>query len=58
MKDLVGPHIKRLAVYLCANCGFRAKQFFWHCPGCQKWETYSPKRTESPDGFAGTSPCR
>jgi lipopolysaccharide assembly protein B len=52
VKGLVGAHIKRLGMYRCDNCGFRAKQFYWRCPSCQKWETYSPKRTESPDGFA------
>ena len=52
VKGLVGAHIKRLGMYRCDNCGFRAKQYYWRCPGCQKWETYSPKRTESPEGFA------
>jgi lipopolysaccharide biosynthesis regulator YciM len=52
VKGLVGAHIKRLGMYRCDHCGFRAKQFYWRCPSCQKWETYSPKRTESPDGFA------
>jgi lipopolysaccharide biosynthesis regulator YciM len=52
VKGLVGAHIKRLGMYRCDQCGFRAKQYYWRCPGCQKWETYSPKRTEMPDGFA------
>jgi len=52
VKGLVGQHIKRLGLYRCDNCGFRARQYYWRCPGCQKWETYSPKRTESPDGYA------
>jgi lipopolysaccharide biosynthesis regulator YciM len=52
VKGLVGQHIKRLGMYRCDNCGFRAKQYYWRCPGCGKWETYSPRRTESPDGFA------
>lgn len=52
VKNLVGQHIKRLGMYRCENCGFRAKQYYWRCPGCGKWETYSPRRTESPDGFA------
>ncbi len=51
VKGLVGAHIKRLGMYRCDHCGFRAKQFYWRCPSCQKWETYSPKRTDSPDGF-------
>jgi lipopolysaccharide biosynthesis regulator YciM len=52
VKGLVGQHIKRLGMYRCEQCGFRAKQYYWRCPGCQKWETYSPKRTETPEGFA------
>ena len=51
VKGLVGQHIKRLGLYKCDNCGFRARQYYWRCPGCQKWETYSPKRTEMPDGY-------
>ncbi len=43
---------KRLGMYRCDHCGFRARQYYWRCPGCQKWETYSPKRTESLDGQA------
>ena len=51
VKGLVGAHIKRLGLYRCEHCGFRARQFYWRCPSCQKWETYSPKRTESPEGM-------
>ncbi len=52
VKQLVGQHIKRLGMYKCDHCGFRARQYYWRCPGCGKWETYSPRRTETPDGFA------
>ncbi len=52
VKGLVAQHIKRLGMYKCDHCGFRAKQYYWRCPGCLKWETYSPKRTETPDGYA------
>jgi len=52
VKGLVAQHIKRLGMYRCEHCGFRAKQYYWRCPGCQKWETYVPRRTETPDGFA------
>jgi lipopolysaccharide biosynthesis regulator YciM len=46
MKDLVNQHTRGLAMYKCDNCGFRARQFYWHCPACGGWETYSPRRTE------------
>ena len=52
VKTLVSQHIKRLGMYRCEQCGFRAKQYYWRCPGCGKWETYSPRRTETPDGFS------
>ena len=52
VKGLVGQHIKRLGMYKCDQCGFRAKQYYWRCPGCLRWETYSPRRTETPDGYA------
>ncbi len=52
VKGLVAQHIKRLGMYKCEQCGFRAKQYYWRCPGCLRWETYSPRRTETPDGYA------
>ena len=51
MKTLVHSHAQVLAVYLCSNCGFKARQFFWQCPACGGWETFPPRRTaelESP----------
>ncbi|WP_372656678.1 lipopolysaccharide assembly protein LapB [Hydrogenophaga sp.] len=32
--------------YRCAACGFEAKQHFWHCPGCQSWDSYPARRVE------------
>jgi lipopolysaccharide biosynthesis regulator YciM len=52
VKQLVAQHTKRLGMYKCEQCGFRARQYYWRCPGCGKWETYSPRRTETPDGYA------
>ena len=46
VKTLVHQHTRTLAMYKCDNCGFRAHQFYWHCPACGEWETYSPRRTE------------
>ena len=45
-KSIVQGYTKRLARYRCDNCGFKARQFYWRCPACGGWETYSPKRTE------------
>jgi lipopolysaccharide biosynthesis regulator YciM len=32
--------------YRCAACGFEARQHFWHCPGCQGWDSYPARRVE------------
>ncbi len=32
--------------YRCAACGFEASRHFWHCPGCQSWDSYSARRVE------------
>jgi lipopolysaccharide assembly protein B len=46
IRGLVNQHTQGLAMYKCDNCGFRARQYYWHCPACASWETYSPRRTE------------
>lgn len=46
IKGLVGGYAQKLARYQCSHCGFKAKQFYWQCPGCSQWESYAPRRTE------------
>ncbi|MGC2165722.1 MAG: lipopolysaccharide assembly protein LapB [Gallionella sp.] len=46
VKNLVHNRTRNLAMYHCSNCGFNARQFYWHCPACQAWDSYSPRRTE------------
>jgi lipopolysaccharide biosynthesis regulator YciM len=46
VKNLVHGYAQKLARYQCSHCGFKARQFYWQCPGCSRWETYSPRRTE------------
>lgn len=46
VKNLVHGYAQKLARYQCSHCGFKARQFYWHCPGCNRWETYPPRRTE------------
>ncbi len=48
-KGIVQGYTRRLARYRYDNCGFKARQFYWRCPACGGWETYSPKRTEEFD---------
>jgi lipopolysaccharide biosynthesis regulator YciM len=46
VKDLIHKRTRNLASYHCANCGFKARQFYWHCPACHAWDSYSPRRNE------------
>jgi lipopolysaccharide biosynthesis regulator YciM len=46
VKNLVHGYTQKLARYQCSHCGFKARQYYWQCPGCSKWETYPPRRTE------------
>jgi lipopolysaccharide biosynthesis regulator YciM len=46
VKDLVHKRTRNLAMYHCGHCGFKARKFYWHCPACQAWDSYAPKRDE------------
>src|SRR3990172_6473115 len=46
VRNLIHKRTRNLAMYRCANCGFNARQFYWHCPACQAWDSFSPRRTE------------
>lgn len=46
VKDLVHKRTRNLAMYHCSHCGFKARKFYWHCPACQAWDSYAPRRDE------------
>jgi lipopolysaccharide biosynthesis regulator YciM len=46
MRTLIKQRTKNLPRYTCQNCGFRARLFYWQCPGCSGWESYAPRRIE------------
>ncbi len=45
-QDLVHRQVSQIAFYRCGECGFKARQFFWQCPACARWESISPERLE------------
>lgn len=45
-QDLVHRQVSQIAHYQCGECGFKARQFFWQCPACARWESISPERLE------------
>ena len=49
VKNLIHTHTRRVARYRCDVCGFKARQFYWRCPGCGAWESYPPRRSEEFD---------
>ncbi|HSD84890.1 MAG TPA: lipopolysaccharide assembly protein LapB [Anaerolineae bacterium] len=34
--------------YCCDQCGFKARRYYWQCPGCNGWETFPPEPKEQP----------
>lgn len=50
LHSLIHRPAQRLGRYACQACGFRARRFYWQCPGCNAWETYLPKRLEELEG--------
>ena len=46
VKRALDQATKPLMRYRCAACGFEATQHFWHCPGCQAWDSYPTRRIE------------
>ncbi len=48
-QTLIHAQARRLSRYVCQHCGFKARQFYWQCPGCNRWDTYAPRRSEELD---------
>lgn len=46
VKNLIHDRTRSLGMYSCRHCGFKARQFYWHCPACHGWDTYRPRRIE------------
>lgn len=45
-QDLVHRQVSRTAYYQCVQCGFKARQYFWQCPACARWESIPPERID------------
>ena len=46
---LLRDESRRQSLHNCRNCGFKAKNHYWHCPACGGWETFNPFRgSENP----------
>ncbi len=48
MKKTVHYFLGNSRNYCCDQCGFKARQYYWQCPGCNGWETFPPEPKEQP----------
>lgn len=46
MRSVIGRQIQKTMMYRCKNCHFKSQVYFWHCPACNKWETFTPNKIE------------
>lgn len=46
LRGLLRGQAQRQSRYVCAHCGFKARQYSWQCPGCGRWESCAPQRAE------------
>ncbi len=42
--------------YRCDNCGYRARNLYWLCPACQKWERIKPAPGKTADDGPAAAP--
>lgn len=49
IRSLIHGQAQRLSRFTCNHCGFKARRFYWQCPGCNRWDTYAPLRSEEMD---------
>ena len=46
VQRVVQRYSKNQSVYQCEHCGFKARNFFWHCPACSRWDSFPPQKKE------------
>lgn len=46
IRSLAKDQSERLGRYVCSYCGFKARTYYWQCPGCSRWDSYAPRRGE------------
>ncbi|WP_028357895.1 lipopolysaccharide assembly protein LapB [Brackiella oedipodis] len=46
IRSNIHKQASRLDRFVCNECGFQTKNFYWQCPGCHQWDTYTTQRLE------------
>ncbi len=50
MQALLKRQSDHLSRFVCGVCGFRAQRYYWQCPGCNRWDSYAPRRSDDASG--------
>lgn len=46
VRSIIGRQLQKNWMYRCRHCHFKSQAYFWHCPACNKWETFTPNKIE------------
>ncbi|MDK4528715.1 lipopolysaccharide assembly protein LapB [Kingella kingae] len=46
MRGVLNRQLQKTWMYRCQHCHFKSQVYFWHCPACNKWETFTPNKIE------------
>ncbi|MBO4575993.1 MAG: lipopolysaccharide assembly protein LapB, partial [Neisseriaceae bacterium] len=46
VRTVMGRYVQKSMMYRCRHCHFKSQVFFWHCPACNHWETFTPNKIE------------
>ena len=46
MRGVMGRQLQKSWMFRCRNCHFKSQVYFWDCPACNKWETFTPNKIE------------
>ncbi|MCF7521176.1 lipopolysaccharide assembly protein LapB [Neisseria sp. ZJ106] len=46
MRSVIGRQLQKAVMHRCRNCHFKSQAFFWLCPACNKWETFTANKIE------------
>lgn len=46
MRGILARQLQKSRTYRCRHCHFKSQVYFWHCPACNKWETFTPNKIE------------
>jgi len=43
IREVLLAHLAKQPGFRCGYCGYEARQLYWLCPGCHRWDSIQPK---------------